>query len=199
MISRYEGGYGWSKNDAGGPTRFGITCYDLAQHRHQKMDSMKRWAPIVRAMPLSEADDIYAAKYATACRFNELNDGVDCVVFDFGVNSGPSRSIRYAQRLVGVNADGVLGPATLHAINDMPPKQFINRFCDARMSFLRGLGNWGSFGKGWSSRVKDLRSYALALAAAKQAKFDLEEKQTLLANAHVKAYADENLHTGEIS
>ena len=48
MINRYEGGYGWNRSDPGGPTKDGITCYDLAEHRHQVMDSMVRWAPIVR-------------------------------------------------------------------------------------------------------------------------------------------------------
>jgi lysozyme family protein len=43
MIKKYEGGYGWDKGDSGGPTKFGVTCYDLAAHRGQKMDSMKRF------------------------------------------------------------------------------------------------------------------------------------------------------------
>ena len=67
-------------SDPGGPTNFGITCYDLAEERHQTMTSMVAWAPVVRAMPLSEGEIIYATKYATACRFNALNAGSDCVV-----------------------------------------------------------------------------------------------------------------------
>jgi len=165
MINRYEGGYGWDRNDGGGPTKYGITCYDLAQHRGERMDSMARWAAIVRAMTLSEADTIYREKYATACCFNELNSGCDCVVMDFGVNSGSSRSIKYAQRVVDVHQDGVLGPMTLAAINGYNPKDFINELCNARLGFLRGLRIWGSFGRGWSSRVKDLRAYSLALIA----------------------------------
>lgn len=170
MIERYEGGYGWNRNDPGGPTKFGITCYDLAQHRHQKMDSMGRWAPIVRAMTLEEADDIYAEKYATACRFNELGPGKDCVIFDFGVNSGPSRAIKYAQRVVGVAVDGVFGPITLKAINDDVPMTFINRLCDARLSFLQGLRTWPTFGRGWTARIKDLRKYSLGLLAQPKGK-----------------------------
>ena len=42
MINRYEGGYGWNRADPGGPTKYGITCYDLAEHRGLKMDSMAR-------------------------------------------------------------------------------------------------------------------------------------------------------------
>lgn len=163
MIVRYEGGYCWDRGDAGGPTKFGITCYDLAEHRHQKMTSMAAWAPIVRAMPLSEAEEIYAAKYAVQCRFNELGSGKDCCIFDFGVNSGSSRAIKFAQQVVGVGPDGVLGPISLTAINDYDSGSFVNHLCDLRMAFLRRLGNWSTFGKGWTARVADLRHYALGL------------------------------------
>jgi len=163
MIDRYEGGYGWDAGDSGGPTKYGITCYDLAEHRHQKMDSMSRWAPIVRAMSLQEADDIYAQKYAVQCAFNAMNAGPDCVVFDFGVNSGSSRSVRYAQQVVGVHVDGEMGPVTLEAINNHDPADFVKALCNARLRFLRGLGIWSRFGKGWAARVADLRVYSLKL------------------------------------
>ena len=62
MIQRYEGGYGWDAADPGGPTKYGITCYDLAEHRHQTVTSMAAWAPLVKAMTLDEADaDLRAA------------------------------------------------------------------------------------------------------------------------------------------
>lgn len=164
MINRYEGGYGWDRNDPGGPTKYGITCYDLAEHRHQIMDSMANWAPLVKAMTLQEAEDIYQVKYATACAFNALNAGKDCVVLDFGVNSGISRSIKFSQEVAGVAVDGILGPITLKAINDFEPKLFINGLCDKRLAFLEGLGTWPDFGQGWSSRVSDLRFYSMNLA-----------------------------------
>jgi lysozyme family protein len=166
MIQRYEGPYGWNHSDPGGPTRYGITCYDLAEHRGQQMTSMQTWAPLVQAMPLSEAEDIYAAKYATACAFNDLNAGADCVVFDFGVNSGPSRAIKFAQGVVSVTEDGILGPLTLKAINAMDANRFIDALCNVRLAFLKELLTWRVFGSGWASRVSDLRSYSHGLAGA---------------------------------
>ncbi len=166
VIRDFEGGYGWDRADPGGPTNFGITCYDLAQHRHEKMDSKSRWAPLVRDMTLREAEDIYATKYATACKFDDLNSGPDCAILDFGINSGPSRSVKYAQMVVGTERDGVLGPITLAAINKMDPNHFIDQFCDLRMSFLRRLGTWHAFGKGWTRRVAELRAYCHKVAGA---------------------------------
>ncbi len=166
MIQRYEGGYGWDRADPGGPTNFGITCYDLAEHRHQKMTSMSAWAPLVRAMPLQEAEDIYVTKYATACRFNDLNSGPDCAIMDFGVNSGSSRAVKYAQVIVGAPRDGVLGPHTLEAINKMGANTFVDDICDVRLHFLRSLHTWPTFGRGWASRVADLRAYCHHLTGA---------------------------------
>ena len=177
MIQRYEGGYGWDRSDPGGPTAFGITCFDLAEHRHQKMSSMSAWAPLVRAMSLQEAEDIYASKYATACRFDDLSSGPDCAIFDFGVNSGPSRAIKYAQMVVGTARDGILGPDTITHINHMDPNKFVDDICDFRLGFVRNLGTWREFGKGWSSRIADLRGYChrIAGAAASSAKAFHEE------------------------
>ncbi len=189
MIQRYEGGYGWDKNDHGGPTKYGITCYDLAEHRHQKMDSMQRWAPIVQHMLIGEADKIYATKYATACRFNDLNAGADCVVFDFGVNSGPSRAIKYAQEIVGTDIDGVLGPATLKAINTYPARAFIVGLCNARLHFLRGLSIWSSFGRGWSARINDLETYSLGLLQPKRLAATPQKKLTRIPLAFAKGWA----------
>ncbi len=170
MITRYEGGYGWDKGDPGGPTKYGITCFDLAENRHQRMTSMAHWAPLVKAMPLTEAEDIYAKKYATATRFNDVESGSDCAIFDFGVNSGPSRAIKYAQLVVGTSRDGILGPITLAAINGMESNRFVDSLCDFRLNFLRGLGSWRLFGHGWSARVADLRTYCHRLTGAIGAK-----------------------------
>lgn len=200
MIARYEGGYGWDRADPGGPTKFGITCYDLAEHRHQRMDSMERWASMVKALTLGEADDIYATKYATACQFDALRTGTDCVIFDFGVNSGPSRAVKYAQQIAKVRVDGVLGPVTLEAINAMSPGPFIEQLCGRRLAFLRGLSTWRTFGRGWGARVSDLRSYSLGLL--QPVKLTLrphEAKPVRIPRAYGKAYGGEELKAlGEV-
>jgi lysozyme family protein len=36
----------------------------------------------------------------------------------------------------------------------------IDRMCDDRMEFLRGLGTWDRYGKGWTRRVEDVRKTA---------------------------------------
>src|ERR1700744_1013454 len=90
VIKRYEGGYGWNKRDPGGPTKYGITFYDLAEFSHVRVTAADAgaWAAKVEAMPLSTAETIYKSKYATAVRFDDLPSGSDCVMLDYQINSG---------------------------------------------------------------------------------------------------------------
>lgn len=166
MIKRYEGGYGWNKKDPGGPTNFGITCFDLAQHMGQKMDSMSRWAPIVKAMTLATAEQIYANKYAKALRYDELPAGPDACMMDYGVNSGTSRAVLSARAILNIKGGGAMDQALLDAIKKVDPQVFIKAMCAERLGFMhriRGGSAWAEFGAGWGSRVADLQKYSLHL------------------------------------
>src|SRR4029077_3699847 len=136
VISRYEGGYGWDAGDPGGPTKFGITCYDLAEHMGKHMGSMAAWAPIVRAMSLQTAEDIYVTKYAAKNRFNDLEAGSDCVVLDLGINSGVLRADWFAQAITGRPKANVFNDDLVKAVNDMDANTFIDRMVDRRLAFL---------------------------------------------------------------
>lgn len=167
VIQKYEGGYGWNKKDAGGPTKYGITCWDLAEHRHLKMTSMDAWAPLVQAMTLDEAEAIYATKYATGIRYNDLPAGIDTVMDDYGINSGVSRVIRVARAIVKVPG-GVMDQPLLDAIKKYPSAdKFITAMCTERLQFMhaiRGGTDWAEFGHGWGTRVADVQAYSLHLA-----------------------------------
>jgi lysozyme family protein len=164
MINKYEGGFGWDRADAGGPTKYGITCYDLAEHMGKKMGSMSAWAPIVRAMSLDVAEAIYLKKYASRDRFADLESGTDCVIIDYGVNSGIARPVWTAQQLLGRPRSTTFSDDLVKAINDQDAARFIDRMCDARMAYLRQLGNWPTFRGGWTARVADLRAYCHHIA-----------------------------------
>ncbi len=169
VINRYEGGYGWDKGDPGGPTKYGITCYDLAEHRGQKMTSMSTWAPLVKAMPLAEAEDIYAHKYAKGLYFDSLRAGPDCAVLDYGINSGVGRPLLVARRLLGVTDP--LNSTVVSAINAAhaaDPKWFVDALCQERLHFMhqiRGGSAWAQFGRGWAARVADVQTYSDNLAS----------------------------------
>ena len=61
---------------------------------------------------------------------------------------------------LGVVEDGVVGPQTLAAAHAADNHVTIDKMCDERMHFLKGLSTWPTYGKGWSNRVADVRATA---------------------------------------
>lgn len=155
LMFGHEGGYVNAKTDRGGPTKYGITHKTLAAHRGVKSVT----AAQVKAMTLAEAEAIYRKSYWTQSGGDVLPIGLDYAVFDFGVNSGPARAAKTLQGVVGVAADGKIGPATVAAVRSYPGGvvKLIRDYCAARMAFLRSLKNTATGfpvnGRGWTIRV----------------------------------------------
>lgn len=160
LLFQHEGGYVNDPKDPGGATNRGITIGTYS-------DWLGRKATIneVKAMPKETADAIYKKNYWDKIRADDLPIGVDAAVFDFGVNSGPARAVRYLQSIVGTPADGIMGPKTIAACDKYEPAYIINKLCDNRLNFLKGLNTWDRFKNGWTSRVEAVRKQALELAA----------------------------------
>ncbi len=170
MIRKYEGGWVWDKNDPGGPTNYGVTWIALADHRKEPANSASDWAPKVKAMGISEAIQIYEKKYAPPVHYAALPAGVDTTMLDYGVNSGPGRANRVARRIVGMPDGTRMTDEVVAKIRAMSPSDFINKMNDERLAFMKSLKGgamWQRYGKGWGTRVSDLRSYSLALASGK--------------------------------
>lgn len=152
---RHEGGYSDHPSDPGGATQHGVTqaTYDAYRRRRG------RPTRAVREIAGDETREIYRDQYWAAVRGDELPAGVDLVVYDFAVNSGPVRAIRALQAALGVEADGHLGEQTLAALRNRLPAGVIGDVCERRLAFMRqardkrGAAAWPTFGKGWSRRV----------------------------------------------
>lgn len=104
--------------DRGGPSRYGITQATLEQWRGHPVASQD-----VRALAREEALAIYRARYVTAPGFLKVthDPGLLGALVDFAVHSGPRTAILALQRVVGVDEDGVIGPATVAATRARPP------------------------------------------------------------------------------
>jgi len=155
---KYEGGYVNHPNDPGGPTNFGITQNVLAGWRGKPVSSTD-----VKNMTRGEAGDIYKANYWRAVRGDDLPAGVDLVVWDYGVNSGPARAIRALQGVLGVKQDGFIGAATLDAASKADPAVVVRKVCEQRQRFVRGLSTYKTFGKGWEARIAACKALALSM------------------------------------
>jgi lysozyme family protein len=99
---------------------------------------------------------LYKAKYWDTVKGDNLPEGVDYAVFDYAINSGPSRAAKALQSVLGVAVDGQIGPATLRALETANPRDVATAVCEARLAFLQSLSTYATFGKGWSRRVSEV-------------------------------------------
>lgn len=119
----------------------------------------------IRNLTLADAAEIYRRDYAAKIGYDDLPSGVDHAVLDFAINSGPSRAAKFLQRIVGTEQDGVIGDATKRATRALHADVVIDQLCDDRMRFLQGLAIWPTYKNGWTTRVRNVRAFAHALAA----------------------------------
>lgn len=147
----HEGGFVNHPKDPGGATNFGITqaTYNGWLRRNGKPSAS------VRDIPKNVVEAIYKRQYWDAVRGDDLPSGLDYAVFDFAVNSGVNRASQFLQRILGVEADGVIGEQTLGAVysNKFKIQDLVETLCENRMAFLRKLRHWPTFKNGWTRRV----------------------------------------------
>jgi lysozyme family protein len=158
LVLVHEGGYVDHPRDPGGATNLGVTIGTLSGWLGRPATKAE-----VRALTVDAVAPIYRKNYWDAVRADDLPAGVDYCVFDFGVNSGPRRAIMALQRAVGVADDGRIGPITLAAVKRKSPEDIITRICSDRLSFMRRLSTWPTFGKGWQRRVEGVEREAIRM------------------------------------
>lgn len=144
-----EGGWVNDPDDAGGETNYGVThkTYD-AWRKSQGLHTRS-----VKQITQTEVARIYKANYADMVRYDELPAGVDYAVLDFAINSGVSRAVKFVQRIVGTQQDGIMGSKTLSAVDAYDAQKLITELCEARWTFMKRLREWDTFGRGWTRRV----------------------------------------------
>lgn len=161
----HEGGYCWDKGDPGGPTKYGVTIYDLGNWRGVKVTSKNfdEMHQEVKNLSLAEAKLIFKKHYWDPLRCDELPAGLDYTMFDFGVNSGNKRAIIMAQRSLQIADDGVMGPVTWGKMMSADPVRLMTDINARRQRFLEGLSTFRIFGRGWTKRVKDVQRRSVAM------------------------------------
>ena len=176
-----EGGYVNHFADKGGSTIYGVTLKNwLAHLKKYKFHDFyldSRWFSFItegkdgisffnvnkfslndfKALKPSDIKFFYYKEYWEPLSCDDLPNAVDYYVFDFGVNSGVSRSAKFLQRIVGAVPDGVIGDktvtATLAYCNLHGVKRLLKELNKDRLDFLSNLKNSPFFLKGWKSRL----------------------------------------------
>lgn len=161
-VLRREGGYSNHPADRGGATNYGITIGVLKKWRKDNNLTPED----VKNMSVDEAKQIYKAKYWDPLSLDEIkSQHVAGVIFDQGVNAGIRTSAKRAQKVVGVTADGAIGPVSLKAINQFNETQFLFEFFKLSQHHYAGIIqrniSQAVFLKGWLNRSYGLIERAL--------------------------------------
>ena len=154
----HEGGFVNHPQDPGGMTNLGCTKTVWEEHCGHPVDEKA-----MRALTPADVAPLYKRKYWDKVQGDELPSGVDYLVFDAAINSGPGRAAKWLQACVGVEPDGGIGPKTLAAVRACNPKQLVEDYTKRRLSFLMDLPTWDTFGRGWTRRVNEVEDVGLKL------------------------------------
>lgn len=90
--------------------------------------------------------------------------------FDFCVNSGINRGLKYLQMSANalskskpLDTDGILGPKSYakfeEFVEPVRDHKLAIEICDRRLKFLKGLSTFSSFGTGWTNRINSAKQF----------------------------------------
>ena len=139
-----EGGFVDHPSDPGGATRWGIT--QATARRNGYIGDMQ-------VFPVEFAKRIARKDYWESVSADSMPSAIRFDLFDGAYNSGPSQAIKWLQRAVYADDDGIMGPKTLMAANTYSPVAIVARYNGHRLQMLSSLKTWPTFGRGWSNRV----------------------------------------------
>lgn len=163
---RYEGGWSDHPRDPGGATMKGVTIGVFRAFKGRAVTKTE-----LRNISDADLKAIYRKGYWNAVNADALPGGYDACMFDFAVNSGPSRALKYDKLVKATD-----------------PRARIKELCAKRGAFFRSLSTFDVFGKGWMRRVIALEAFALRLAGASPPELKAEAKKAeAKAAAHTTA------------
>lgn len=161
FIHEKEGGFVNDPHDAGGATNMGVTL-ETFTHYCQSKGLPRPSVQQLRNLSEVQWQDIMRTRYWDVIQGDRISSqSVALALMDWAVHSGPRTPIKKVQAILGVKADGIVGPVTLSAINSYSPLPLFGQIQLARRKFLGSLvvsrpAN-SKFLEGWLNRVASIR------------------------------------------
>lgn len=141
---KHEGGLSNHPDDPGGLTNYGIS---------QKAYPDEDIANLTR----KRVEQIYRQDYWDKIEGELLPPELAFVLFDFAVNCGVGCAVRELQEVVHVDQDGLMGPATRHALSfySVPylVEQVLQKRCRHYLKLLLKDEAYYAFLAGWLKRL----------------------------------------------
>lgn len=160
-ILKWEGGWSNDPQDKGGPTMKGVTLAVYTIYCQKKGWGTPTQAQL-KELTYPEWEDILKSMYWDKWKADEIkNQSIANLLVDWVWTSGVW-GIKFPQRVLGVQDDGIVGPKTLSAINNYPnQKELWQKLWNRRKKHFESIaasrpGN-AKFLKGWLNRLNDLK------------------------------------------
>lgn len=147
--------YHVTPGDPGGGTNMGVTEATWRDAERRGLVSGE-----LQYAELSDLSRVLHELFWHVAGCDKLPAGVDLVVFNMAMVSGPSRAIRLLQSAVGVKQDGIWGPISQGALENTDPEEVLDYFTDDAVAFFEGLAGFERFGNGWLRRAYDATNLA---------------------------------------
>lgn len=175
LVLSNEGGYSDSPKDTGGSTNFGISLRFLRSINNanlRKYGIFKQSSVLgmddIKDLTQAQAKLIYRNEFWNAAPFSQIESQILCnSVFDMCVNAGIATSIKLLQKAINsflpaenlLLRDGVLGPKTLSALNQVSTVEVLTAFRKDRENYYRDIvsrnPNQAVFLNSWLHRARE--------------------------------------------
>lgn len=161
-----EGGFNNIPGDKGGATNCGISLKFLRDTGDYDLGDVDGDGDIdiqdIRLMNHKTAGRIYKKYFWDYFPMAEIPAQVAYVVFDVAVNSGQRTAAKLLQKALGIAADGVIGPKTIHALRCVDSSfNLADKMCQLRktqyVSYVQHDASLQQFLDGWLNRVDHVR------------------------------------------
>lgn len=160
FILQWEGGFVNDPDDLGGATNMGVTIGTYEAYCRKKgypRPTVER----LKNLTDEEWHNIFKSLYWDRWKADDINSqAVANIVVDWVWASGV-HGIKRPQKLLGVAADGLVGPKTIAAINAADPKKLFDTIKADRAKFIdeicKARPKNEKYRKGWMNRINAIK------------------------------------------
>lgn len=157
FILSFEGGYVNDPKDRGGATNMGVTIATWKAQGYDKNGDGKIDVKDLRLISVADAINIMRKNYWNRWKADQIDDqNLANTLVDWVWGSGKN-GIVIPQQMLGVTADGIVGPNTIKALNDVYAPAFFEKLRKRRLQYIDNIikkdRTQKRFQAGWYRRI----------------------------------------------
>jgi len=175
FILSFECGFVNDKDDLGGATNKGVTIATWKRQGYDKDGDGDIDVDDLKLITKADATRIMKRNYWNRWQADKIeSQSVANLLVDWVWGSG-TYGIKIPQRMLGVTADGIVGPKTLAALNAEDPRKFFDRLKEEREAYLGRICEARpvnrKYLKGWMRRLNSIGWCYLKYNGGKKVRF----------------------------